>query len=167
MLMILALSLFGALFSASGDSGPVPNKGTDDLQAQIRKATEGDLATSMNEATDRGEAILSPGMYRAIQAVQGYRSLQQKRTLTGGERNFANFNISVYTESADTSVKWLDEGERPNCYVVRLSARRLPGEIIYTDTPPKLGRTAFYAVRKSDFRILRSQVGEQIKWTNQ
>lgn len=158
MLRILTLSLIGGLLSASGDAGPTANQVPEYLQAEIKRAMAGDLATSMNAAMDNSEAMLSSGMYRAIQAVQAYRNREQKAVLTNSERDFNNFNIKVMTESDDTPGKWLRESERRHCYMVRLSARRMPGEPIYTDTPARLGRTAFFAVRKSDFRIVRAEI---------
>lgn len=135
------------------------------LQEEIKRATSGDTASAMNLVVDRGEATLSRGMLQAIRAVENYRARVQAKVLTRTERDFGNFNIHVYTQNDATPIKWLREEEQGNCYVVSLSAQRLPGEVIYTDTYPKLGRSATYAVRKSDFKVIRSDLGmeKQIK----
>lgn len=161
--MMMTLLCMGSLAPASyaQSTKPIPAS----LQEEIKRATSGDTASAMNLVVDRGEATLSPGMLQAIRAVETYRGRVQAKALTRTERDFGNFNIHVYTENDATPIKWLREEEQGNCYVVNLSARRLPGEVIYTDTYPKLGRSATYAVRKSDFKVIRSDLGmeKQIK----
>jgi hypothetical protein len=118
-----------------------------------------DLATFANQLMDSTEVELSPKMFRAIQAVERYRAQVQRKLLTSDEAVFDNFNIRV--KPGESSIGWLTGGEKKTCYLVVLSPRFQPGEVVAMDRHAKIGRVSLYAVRKSDYQIIRTQLGER------
>ncbi len=154
----LALSFIVQAAGSSSGTQQAQEQLSPEAEAEIARATAGDLATSINEGVDGSDARISAGMYRAIKAIESYREQVQKAELTSNERQLGNFNISF--RSKRNSLFLRDE-ERETCYEIVLSARFLPGEKVLMDIPGVLGRSAAYAVRKSDYRVLRAEIDKR------
>jgi hypothetical protein len=157
MLMTALATSFLALAQAPNTAPQEPSGKQPDLPALIEEAKKGDLATAINESIDSTEIDLSPRMFRAIQAVERYRMQSQRKQLTAEEAVLDNFNITVKPGSAS---KWLPEPERKLCYLVVLTPRFRPGEKVATDRHGKVGRVSLYAVRKANYDVVRSHLGE-------
>jgi hypothetical protein len=119
---------------------------------------EKDLATAINESIDSSEIDLSPRMFRAIEAVERYRLKRQRQKLSRAELDLENFNIRV---TAKDDYNWLPARERGLCYIVVLSPRFRPGEVVATDRHASIGRVSVYGVRRSGYEVVAAQVGER------
>jgi hypothetical protein len=153
---IVILLRAGVVFS-SPDAAPKPDATTDvDVEAVVRATMQGgDTAAAMMATVDDSAALISPKMYRAIAAIEAYRRSVQRKSLTPDERVFDNYYFGV---NARDKTMWLTPEERETCYEIVLWPRYRAGEKVMIDVPAKVGRSAVYVVRKSDFRVVRSQI---------
>jgi hypothetical protein len=91
MLGILSMLLQGG---AVQGPPPPPAASTDaqDVASQDKKV---DLATAINASLDSAEIRLSPKMFRAIQAVERYRTRSQRPQLTAVEARRSCSQVGV------------------------------------------------------------------------
>jgi hypothetical protein len=140
------LTMVAVLLSLQADAG----RGTENT------VTEPDVAASYADAVDGAEVMMSPKHYRAVRAVERYREGAQARALTASEREFMNFDIHIPGADLVARDSWLTAAEKKTCYLVELFPRYQPGEKVVLDSRPRAGRIARYAVRKSDFTVVRA-----------
>jgi hypothetical protein len=136
-------------------------------QATIEKDVEGTLrvnnATAYLNAADAAAVSLSSTHYRVIKAVEHYRDSVQKKLLSATEREFRNFDIHIEALKDLGKNEWLNEQEKASCYLVYLFPRPEPNEETFLHRSPKAGRIAKYAVRRTDFAIVRGALVESFK----
>jgi hypothetical protein len=153
---IASLLWTGVAFSRPDAAAKLDASTDVDIEAVVRATMQGgDTAAAMMATVDDSAASISPKMYRAIAAIEAYRRSVQRKSLTPDERVFDNYYFGI---NARDKTMWLKPEERETCYEIVLWPRYRPGEKVIIDVPPKVGRSAVYAVRKSDFRVVRSQI---------
>jgi len=113
-----------------------------------------DAAKYLADAAENAKAIISGRMYLAIKAVEADRRTSVKGTLKETERDLSNFDIMVFSGKRS---RWLKSEEAKGHYEVTLVPFSKPGEPVLLDAPTTLGRSARYAVRKSDMRVTRME----------
>ena len=118
-------------------------------------APQVDTAKTLNDVSEANEVLLSARMYNAIRAVESYRNSIQRKALDANELAFDNFDIRVIPGEKST---WLKKTEADTCFAVVLEPKLKQGEKVFLDGPRALGRMAGYAVRKSDFVVVRSEL---------
>jgi hypothetical protein len=133
----------GAHSSAAADVTPLPN-----------------LASEMVRQIDSATIVISPKYFRAMTAVAEYRRRNQRVVLTPSERDLMNFFFQVFGPERNSAEEWLTSQQKRDCLVIALVARPAPGEPIMLDAHARAGRTVLYAVRKSDYVVVRARIVE-------
>lgn len=113
-----------------------------------------DYATEILTSVDSATVVLSPGYFRAIQAVVAYREQQKTPALTVSERDLMTFNIHVVGNTDELRHEsWLTPQERRDCHLIVFVARPRPGERVLLHRRAAAGRTAKYAVNKTTYKV--------------
>jgi hypothetical protein len=112
----------------------------------------------MAEAIDSMTITLSPKYYKAIAAVYEYRRTKQSAVLTNKERDMMNFDIQVLGRDRMAAESWLSQQERAGCYVIFLAGRYRRGEEIIAERGAEVGRSTKYAVRKTDYAVVKAAI---------
>jgi hypothetical protein len=140
--------------------GAFARRVTDDRQVkqELEEALRTDTAVSFTDAVDSAGVFMSPLQYRAIQAVERYRSTFQSPGLTASERDLMNFDIWVLSPEEASSETWIGRKQASTSYLITLAPRYRRGEPVRTDRRAQAGRIAKYAIRKSDFVVVSSAI---------
>lgn len=118
---------------------------------------EQDEASMLNAVAESSRTVVSGRTYMAMAAVVKFRLGRQRAKLRPAELVVENFEVAVVRGDIDhPNVKWLRPEEKAQCFLVELIPKYKVGEEVRLDDPRKDIRRASYAVRMSDYAVIRS-----------